>query len=173
MRSTPVRPQSLERIAALGSAISVQNRTMFQAQPFVDRYGHAAARTSPPIRAMLDTGLTAEAGSDAARAASYNPWLRSLSLPPACRQKTAAATATAARRISAMVRSVKPWIAGGTFAAGSTPHHHRTDATAVQRGSVTGPPIIGWLVSRTGSWQPAWWMSCAFAALDGRGSCSP
>ena len=35
---------------------------MFQAQPFVDRHGHAAAQTSPPIRAMLDTGLTAEAG---------------------------------------------------------------------------------------------------------------
>jgi hypothetical protein len=70
-----VRPRSLERIAALGGAISVQNRTMFQAQPFVDRYGHAAAQTSPPIRATLDTGLTAEAGSDAARAASYNPEL--------------------------------------------------------------------------------------------------
>jgi predicted amidohydrolase YtcJ len=58
-----------------GGAISVQNRTMFQAQPFIDRYDHVAAQTSPPIRAMLDTGLTAEADSDAARAASYNPWL--------------------------------------------------------------------------------------------------
>ena len=48
---------------------------MFQAQPFVDRYSHAAAQISPPIRAMLDTGLTAEASSDAARAASCNPWL--------------------------------------------------------------------------------------------------
>jgi hypothetical protein len=93
---------------------------------------------------------------------------RSLSSPPACRQKTAAAdAAAAARRISATVRSVKPWIAGGTFASRLHAYHHRTDATAVQRGSVTGPPIIGWLVSRTGSCQPAWWMSCAFAALGG------
>src|SRR5260370_39274688 len=70
-----VRPRSLERIAALGGAISVQNRTMFQAQPFIDRYGHAAAQTSPPIRAMIDTGLTAEAGSDHARDASFKPTL--------------------------------------------------------------------------------------------------
>ena len=48
---------------------------MFQAQPFTDRYGPAAAQTAPPIRAMLDAGLTVAAGSDATRAASYNPWL--------------------------------------------------------------------------------------------------
>jgi len=48
---------------------------MFQAQPFTDRYGPAAAETAPPIRAMLDAGLTVAAGSDATRAASYNPWL--------------------------------------------------------------------------------------------------
>ena len=50
--------RSIDRIAALGGAISVQNRTMFQAQPFTDRYGPAAAQTAPPIRAMLDAGLT-------------------------------------------------------------------------------------------------------------------
>jgi len=70
-----VSPRSIERIAALGGAISVQNRTMFQAQAFIGRYGPAVAQTSPPIRAMLDTGLTVAAGTDATRAASYNPWL--------------------------------------------------------------------------------------------------
>jgi hypothetical protein len=62
---------------------------------------------------------------------------RSLSSPPACRQKTAAGgggAAAAARRISATVRSVKPWIAGGAFARRLHARHHRTDATAVQRG---------------------------------------
>jgi predicted amidohydrolase YtcJ len=67
--------RSIDRIAALGGGVSVQNRTMFQAQPFTDRYGLAAAETSPPIQAMLDAGLTVAAGSDATRAASYNPWL--------------------------------------------------------------------------------------------------
>jgi hypothetical protein len=35
------------------------------------------------------------------------------------------------------------------------------DALAHRLIPVTGPPIIGWLVSRTGGWPPAWWMSCA------------
>jgi predicted amidohydrolase YtcJ len=70
-----VSPRALERISALGGAVSIQNGTMFQSQPFIDRYGPAAAENSPPIRAMLDAGLTVAAGSDATRAASYNPWL--------------------------------------------------------------------------------------------------
>ena len=34
-----VSPQALERISALGGGVSIQNRTMFQSQPFMDRYG--------------------------------------------------------------------------------------------------------------------------------------
>jgi predicted amidohydrolase YtcJ len=70
-----VSPRALERISALGGGVSVQSRTMFQSQPFIDRYGRAVAGHSPPIRAMLDAGLTVAAGSNATRAASYNPWL--------------------------------------------------------------------------------------------------
>ncbi|HZT95669.1 MAG TPA: amidohydrolase, partial [Chloroflexota bacterium] len=70
-----VSPRSLERIAALGGGVSIQNRTMFQSQPFLDRHGPGIAGHSPPIRTMLDAGLTVAAGSDATRAASYNPWL--------------------------------------------------------------------------------------------------
>jgi predicted amidohydrolase YtcJ len=70
-----VTPQSLERIKALGGAVSIQNRMMFQGQAFVDRYGAGRAETTPPIRAMLDTGLLVGAGTDATRVSSYNPWL--------------------------------------------------------------------------------------------------
>lgn len=70
-----VSSAALERIASLGGGVSIQNRTMFQSQPFLDRHGRAAAGHSPPIRAMLDAGLTVAAGTDATRAASYNPWL--------------------------------------------------------------------------------------------------
>jgi predicted amidohydrolase YtcJ len=70
-----VTPQSLERIKALGGAVSIQNRMMFQGQAFVDRYGAQRAETTPPIRAMLDTGLLVGAGTDATRVSSYNPWL--------------------------------------------------------------------------------------------------
>jgi predicted amidohydrolase YtcJ len=70
-----VSPHSLERIKALGGAVSVQNRMMFQGNAFIDRYGAERAETAPPVRAMLDTGLLVGAGTDATRVSSYNPWL--------------------------------------------------------------------------------------------------
>ncbi|MFF9194146.1 amidohydrolase [Streptomyces sp. NPDC014779] len=66
---------SLDRIAALGGAVSVQNRMSFQGAAFLDRYGAEAAAHTPPVRAMLDRGLTVAAGTDATRVSSYNPWV--------------------------------------------------------------------------------------------------
>ncbi|WP_225802545.1 amidohydrolase [Streptomyces sp. NK15101] len=66
---------SLDRIAALGGAVSVQNRMSFQGAAFLDRYGAGAAAHTPPVRAMLDRGLTVAAGTDATRVSSYNPWV--------------------------------------------------------------------------------------------------
>jgi predicted amidohydrolase YtcJ len=70
-----VSHESLDRIAALGGALSVQNRMMFQGRVFVDRYGAERAATAPPIQAMMDRGLHVAAGTDATRVSSYNPWL--------------------------------------------------------------------------------------------------
>jgi predicted amidohydrolase YtcJ len=70
-----VSEESLDRIGALGGALSIQNRMMFQGRPFAERYGSALASTAPPIRKMLDRGLTVAAGTDATRVSSYNPWL--------------------------------------------------------------------------------------------------
>ncbi|MEU7696973.1 amidohydrolase [Streptomyces sp. NPDC039028] len=70
-----VSPGSLDRIAALGGAVSVQNRMSFQGLAFRDRYGSEAAAHTPPVRAMLDRGLTVAAGTDATRVSSYNPWV--------------------------------------------------------------------------------------------------
>jgi predicted amidohydrolase YtcJ len=70
-----VSHESLDRIAALGGALSVQNRMMFQGRAFVDRYGFERAATAPPLRAMMDRGLHVAAGTDATRVSSYNPWL--------------------------------------------------------------------------------------------------
>ncbi|MEU9271488.1 amidohydrolase [Streptomyces sp. NPDC048251] len=70
-----VSRHSLDRIAALGGAVSVQNRMSFQGEAFVRRYGAAAATETPPVRAMLDRGLTVGAGTDATRVSSYNPWV--------------------------------------------------------------------------------------------------
>ncbi|MFI5614453.1 amidohydrolase [Amycolatopsis sp. NPDC051903] len=70
-----VSEASLDRIAALGGAVSIQNRMMFQGSAFADRYGTAKAANTPPIRQMLDRGLVTAAGTDATRVSSYNPWL--------------------------------------------------------------------------------------------------
>lgn len=70
-----VSRDSLDRIAALGGALSVQNRLSFQGEVFTRRYGVGAAAEAPPIRAMLDRGLTVAAGTDATRVSSYNPWV--------------------------------------------------------------------------------------------------
>lgn len=70
-----VSRDSLDRIAALGGAMSIQNRMSFQGEAFVRRYGAGAAAEAPPVRAMLERGLTVGAGTDATRVSSYNPWV--------------------------------------------------------------------------------------------------
>lgn len=69
-----VGPASLERIAALGGGVAVQHRMAFQGEYFVRRFGRAAARATPPVRAMLRAGLPVGAGTDGTRVASYHPW---------------------------------------------------------------------------------------------------
>ncbi|MFI9307120.1 amidohydrolase [Streptomyces triculaminicus] len=68
-------PDSLERIAALGGGISVQNRMSFQGRVFAERYGAEAAARTPPVKEMLALGLPVAAGTDATRVSSYNPWV--------------------------------------------------------------------------------------------------
>ncbi|OSP41108.1 amidohydrolase [Streptomyces sp. 13-12-16] len=70
-----VSADSLDRIAALGGAMSVQNRLSFQGEAFLSRYGPGAAADAPPLRAMLERGLTVGAGTDATRVSTYNPWV--------------------------------------------------------------------------------------------------
>ena len=70
-----VSADSLDRIAQLGGAISIQNRMSFQGEAFVRRYGAGAAAEAPPVRAMLERGLIVGAGTDATRVSSYNPWV--------------------------------------------------------------------------------------------------
>lgn len=67
--------RNMERIAAMGGGISIQNRIAFQEKAFLDRYGPEAAAEAPPIRKMLAAGLPVGAGTDMSRVSSYNPWL--------------------------------------------------------------------------------------------------
>lgn len=70
-----VSAESLDRVTALGGAMSVQNRLSFQGEAFLRRYGPGAAADAPPIREMLERGLTVAAGTDATRVSTYNPWV--------------------------------------------------------------------------------------------------
>ncbi|MEV7198101.1 amidohydrolase [Streptomyces sp. NPDC093510] len=65
-----VSADSLDRVAALGGAMSVQNRLSFQGEAFVRRYGPGAAADAPPVRAMLERGLAAGALTPAAAMAA-------------------------------------------------------------------------------------------------------
>jgi predicted amidohydrolase YtcJ len=70
-----ISDRSLERVKALGGGIAIQDRMAFQGEYFLDRYGKEAAERTPPIRKMLDLGISVGAGTDATRVASYNPWV--------------------------------------------------------------------------------------------------
>jgi predicted amidohydrolase YtcJ len=70
-----ITPRNIARIKAMGGAIAIQDRMAFAGEFFVERYGAEAATHAPPIRQMLEAGLTVGAGTDATRVASYNPWI--------------------------------------------------------------------------------------------------
>lgn len=68
-------PRTIDRIAALGGCLSVQNRIAFQEDAFLNRYGPDAAADAPPIKRVLAAGIPVAAGTDMSRVSSYNPWL--------------------------------------------------------------------------------------------------
>jgi len=70
-----ISERNIDRIAALGGGIAIQDRMAFQGEYFVERYGARAAETPPPVAKMLAAGLPVGAGTDATRVASYNPWV--------------------------------------------------------------------------------------------------
>ncbi len=69
-----ISPESIDRVAALGGAISVQHRMAYQGRAFAERYGRERAAQAPPVKRMLARGLTVAAGTDAPRVSTYNPW---------------------------------------------------------------------------------------------------
>ncbi len=70
-----ISERSIDRIAALGGGVAVQHRMAYQGEYFVERYGAAAARATPPVKRILESGVKISAGTDATRVASYNPWV--------------------------------------------------------------------------------------------------
>jgi predicted amidohydrolase YtcJ len=69
-----ISAESIDRVAALGGAISVQHRMAYQGRDFAERHGRERAAQTPPVRGMLARGVTVAAGTDAPRVSTYNPW---------------------------------------------------------------------------------------------------
>ncbi|MDX2263406.1 MAG: amidohydrolase [Hyphomicrobiales bacterium] len=67
--------RDIERVAAMGGGIAIQNRIAFQEKEFLSRYGAKAAEDAPPIKKMLAAGVQVGAGTDMSRVSSYSPWL--------------------------------------------------------------------------------------------------
>ena len=68
-------PKTLERVAALGGSINIQNRMSLDGEAFVQKYGAQVAADAPPIKRIREMGIPLACGTDANRATSYNPWI--------------------------------------------------------------------------------------------------
>lgn len=71
----PISDANLDRVAALGAGIAVQNRMVYRAADSAARWGDEAVRNGPPVRSILDRGIPLGAGTDSTRVASPNPWV--------------------------------------------------------------------------------------------------
>jgi predicted amidohydrolase YtcJ len=67
--------ENLQRVAALGVGIAVQNRLMFRAADSAALWGKEVAIAAPPLRRMLELGIPVGAGTDATVVTPHNPWL--------------------------------------------------------------------------------------------------
>ena len=70
-----LQPKTLERVAALGGSIDIQNRMSLDGEAFLKKYGAQAAADAPPIARIRELGIPLACGTDANRATSYNPWI--------------------------------------------------------------------------------------------------
>jgi predicted amidohydrolase YtcJ len=70
-----LQPKTLERLAALGGSIDIQNRMSLDGEAFLKKYGAQAAADAPPIARIRELGIPLACGTDANRATSYNPWI--------------------------------------------------------------------------------------------------
>ena len=70
-----LQPKTLERVAALGGSINIQNRMSADGEAFHAKYGPQASANAPPIARIREMGIPMAAGTDANRANTYNPWV--------------------------------------------------------------------------------------------------
>jgi len=69
-----IRPETIDRVAALGGGITVQHRMAYRGEQFLKRYGPEAARHVQPVMEMLTRGVPVGGGTDGTWMADANPW---------------------------------------------------------------------------------------------------
>lgn len=70
-----ISEDNLRRVKALGGGVAVQYRMAFQGESFIRRYGKKAAEATPPVKKMLEMGISVGMGSDGTRVSSFSPWI--------------------------------------------------------------------------------------------------
>jgi len=68
-------PKTLERVAALGGHVNIQNRMSLDGEAFLAKYGAQPAADAPPIARIREMGIPLACGTDGNRDTSYNPWI--------------------------------------------------------------------------------------------------
>lgn len=70
-----ISERNIRRVKALGGGIAVQSRMVMLGDDFIERYGAAAARQTPPVRRILELGVPLGLGTDATRGSTFNPFV--------------------------------------------------------------------------------------------------
>ena len=68
-------PETIERIKKLGGMISIQDHMALTGERNVEVWGLEKTRNSPPLRAMMQSGMPLGAGTGAFRSANYSPMI--------------------------------------------------------------------------------------------------
>jgi predicted amidohydrolase YtcJ len=66
--------ENLDRMAALGMGVMVQNRLILKGSDYVEHWGANETASAPPIALMRERGIPIGGGTDATRANWFSPW---------------------------------------------------------------------------------------------------
>jgi predicted amidohydrolase YtcJ len=111
-----VGPRSLERVAAMGGSINVQNRMSTDGEQYLAKYGAQAAADAPPIARIREMGIPLACGTDANRAVSYNPWIALHWLVTG--RTLGGAKLQADRNLLDRTEALRLWTVGGAWMSG-------------------------------------------------------
>jgi len=70
-----ITPENIERVKKLGGGITVDAKMALHGDAFISTYSREKALQTPPLRALLDSGIPLAMTSDGYRASGYNPWI--------------------------------------------------------------------------------------------------